>query len=98
IRVTNLAESIKDLQAAGFDVIGADMEGEPLDAHEPGPRTAIIFGAEGKGLRRLVRERCDKLLKIPGAGKVDSLNVSAAAAVFLYRFCRRSSTGRAPVL
>lgn len=97
-RVTNLAHSIKDLQDAGFEVIGADMAGEPIASYEPGKRCVIIFGSEGTGLRRLVRERCDKLLKIPGAGKVGSLNVAATAAIFLYEFCRRSSIGRAPVL
>ncbi len=86
IRVTNLAESIKDLQAAGFEVIGADMEGEPLEEHPVSPRTVVIFGSEEKGIRRLVRERCDKLLKISGTGPVDSLNVGAAAAIFLYHF------------
>lgn len=98
IRVRNLAESVNDLKEAGFEVIGADLEGAPIGQHQPHPRTALIFGSEGKGLRRLVRERCDKLLKIPGGGPVASLNVSAAAAIFLYEFCRRSSTGRAPVL
>jgi 23S rRNA (guanosine2251-2'-O)-methyltransferase len=87
IRVTNLAESIKDLQAAGFEVVGADMEGEPLEKHPASARTVVIFGSEEKGIRRLVRERCDKLLKISGSGPVASLNVSAAAAIFLYHFC-----------
>ncbi len=98
IRVTNLAESIRDLQGAGFEVIGADMAGTPLEDHLVSPRSAVIFGSEGKGLRRLVRERCDKLLKISGRGPVGSLNVGAAAAIFLHHFCRGSSTGRAPVL
>jgi len=88
IRVRNLADSVNDLKDAGFEVIGADMEGEPIDQHQPHKRTAILFGSEGKGLRRLVRERCDKLLKIPGQGPVASLNVSAAAAIFLYAFSR----------
>ena len=82
IRVTNLAESIRELQAADFEVIGADMEGDPIDAHPVSPRTALIFGSEGHGLRRLVRERCDKLLKIPGAGQVGSLNVPAPPPPF----------------
>ncbi len=98
IRVTNLAESIKELQAAGFEVIGADIDGQPLEEHAVCSRSVVVFGSEGKGLRRLVRERCDKLLKIPGSGRVGSLNVSAAAAIFLHHFCRRSSIGRAPVL
>jgi len=93
IRVRNLAESVNDLKETGFEVIGADMEGSSIREHQPGNRSAIVFGSEGKGLRRLVRDRCDKLLKIPGQGPVASLNVSAAAAIFLYEFCRRSSTG-----
>jgi 23S rRNA (guanosine2251-2'-O)-methyltransferase len=92
IKVTNLAESIKRLQDAGFEVVGADMSGESLASYSPGKRCAIVFGSEGTGLRRLVRERCDKLLAIPGAGKVGSLNVAASAAIFLYEFCRRHET------
>jgi 23S rRNA (guanosine2251-2'-O)-methyltransferase len=88
IRVRNLAESINELKDAGFEVIGADMEGSPIREHQPHNRTALVFGGEGKGLRRLVRERCDKLLKVPGQGPVGSLNVAAAAAIFLYEFCR----------
>ena len=97
MRITNLASSIKELQEAGFEVIGADMEGEPLESHQVSPRTVLVFGSEGSGLRRLVRVRCDKLVAIPGAGKVGSLNVAATAAIFMYEFCRRSSIGRAPV-
>jgi len=93
IRVGNLAESINELKEAGFEVIGADMDGSSLGDHQPHKRTVLVFGSEGKGLRRLVRDRCDKLLKIPGGGQVGSLNVSAAAAIFLYAFCRGSSTG-----
>ena len=89
IRVRNLADAINDLKGAGFEVVGADMEGSPVREHQPHHRTAIVFGSEGKGLRRLVRERCDKLLQIPGQGPVASLNVSAAAAIFLYEFCCR---------
>jgi 23S rRNA (guanosine2251-2'-O)-methyltransferase len=98
LRVRNLADSILTLQKANFEVIGADIEGSPLNEHQPSSRTTLVFGSEAKGLRRLVRERCDKLLKIPGAGPVGSLNVGGAAAIFLYEFCRRSSIGRAPVL
>lgn len=98
IKITNLAQSIMDLQEANFEVIGADTSGEPMESYQPGKRCAIVFGSEGSGLRRLVRERCDKLLAIPGAGKVASLNVAATAAIFIYEFRRRSSIGRAPVL
>jgi 23S rRNA (guanosine2251-2'-O)-methyltransferase len=90
VRVRNLAEALNTLKEAGFEVIGADMEGGPLEGFEPASRTALVFGSEGKGLRRLVRERCDKLLKISGQGPVGSLNVGAAAAIFLHHFCRGS--------
>lgn len=83
IREKNLAETVLTLQHAGFEVVGADMAGEPLKSYVPGKRVALVLGNEGEGIRRLVKERCDKLLKVTGAGTVDSLNVSAAAAVFL---------------
>jgi 23S rRNA (guanosine2251-2'-O)-methyltransferase len=106
IRVRNLADALIDLKDAGFEVIGADMAGESLGSDpmftkgsDPGrSRIALVFGSEGKGLRRLVKDRCDKLLKVPGKGPVASLNVAAAAAIFLYEFCRCSSTGRATPL
>lgn len=89
IREKNLAETVLTLQNAGFEVLGADMEGSPLKEYVPGSRVALVLGSEGSGIRRLVRERCDKLLKIPGAGTVGSLNVSAAAAVFLHHLLPR---------
>jgi len=89
MRITNLANSIKELQDAGFEVIGTDMKGEPLNTHSVNPRSVLVFGNEETGLRRLVRERCDKLLAIPGSGKVDSLNVAASAAIFMFHFCRK---------
>lgn len=88
-RVKNLAEAVTYLQEAGYEVIGADMDGEPLDQHTWSKRTAILMGNEGEGLRRLVRERCDKLVKVPGGGAVASLNVGAAAAIFLHDIYRR---------
>jgi 23S rRNA (guanosine2251-2'-O)-methyltransferase len=88
MRVRNLADAILTLKDANFEVIGADMEGAPLEGHAPSSRTVLVFGSEGKGLRRLVGERCDKLLKISGCGPVESLNVAAAAAIFLHHFCR----------
>ncbi len=98
VRITNMAQTVLDLQKAGFDVIGAEMEGMSLDRYQPMDKTAIILGNEGQGLRRLVKERCDKLVSIAGAGPVESLNVSAAAAILMYAICRGSSIGRAPVL
>ncbi len=90
MRVRNLADAVLTLQQAGFEVIGADLSGEDFKSYTPGKRTALIFGNEGDGIRRLVKERCDKLLKISGAGKVDSLNVSASAAIFFQHFCKNA--------
>ncbi|MBS0315434.1 MAG: 23S rRNA (guanosine(2251)-2'-O)-methyltransferase RlmB [Proteobacteria bacterium] len=83
--VNNLAQCIETLQGAGIWVLGAEMEGEAtlFDASLDGP-IAWVMGNEGRGLRRLTRERCDALVAIPMQGAVESLNVSTAAAVCLY--------------
>ena len=98
IRVGNLVQELDRLKEAGFEVVGADAGGSPLDQHSISARTVLVMGNEGKGLRRLVREHCDKLLGIPasrpsGRAGVESLNVGAATTIFLYEFCRGSSTG-----
>src|SRR5262249_16184159 len=67
------------------------MKGTPLWEIQRSPRTALVLGNEGEGLRRLVRERCDRLVGIPGRSPVGSLNVGAAAAIFLYEFFRKTS-------
>jgi 23S rRNA (guanosine2251-2'-O)-methyltransferase len=85
IRVRNLVDAIEKLKEAGFEVYGADMAGEPLGTHVPGKRQALILGSEGKGLRRLVKEHCDKLIGIPARNQVGSLNVASASAIFLYK-------------
>ena len=92
IRVQNLVEGMQLLRDQGFQILGADAEGSPLWNHPKAQRTVLVLGSEGKGLRRLVRERCDKLIAIPRRTPVDSLNVASAAAIFLYEFFR----GQAP--
>jgi 23S rRNA (guanosine2251-2'-O)-methyltransferase len=84
IRVRNLVDAIERLKDAGFEVWGADMGGETLGQSLPGKRQVIILGSEGKGLRRLVREHCDKLVGIPACAAVGSLNVASTSAIFLY--------------
>jgi 23S rRNA (guanosine2251-2'-O)-methyltransferase len=91
LRVKNMAETVLDLQKEGFQVWGADMAGKPLAELSPSPRQALILGNEGEGIRRLVKERCDTLVKIPGAGKVDSLNVGSAAAILIYTMKTKAS-------
>ena len=68
---------------------GADMAGERADAMNLGGRTALVMGAEGPGLSRLVRERSDALVRIPGAGHADSFNVSVATGILLYEIRRQ---------
>lgn len=90
IRVTNLARTLKALQDRGVWITGAAGEGAVniYEADLKGP-TAIVMGAEGSGLRRLTREHCDQLAKIPMCGSVSSLNVSVATGVFLFEALRQ---------
>jgi 23S rRNA (guanosine2251-2'-O)-methyltransferase len=88
--VTNLARTIDTLQEHGFEVIGtADESDDDIYGVEVGRRIAWVLGAEGKGLRRLTRERCDRLVRIPMRGQVASLNVSVATGVVLYETLRQ---------
>lgn len=90
IRVTNLARALDQLKKAGFWCIGLDMEGQTLlgDA-DLGGKAALILGSEGEGLRRLTRETCDLLVRIPLSGRIESLNLAASAAIALYETRRR---------
>ena len=95
VLVTNLARTIEELQERGVWVIGTADEATSSLYEEPIPESvAWVLGAEGKGLRRLVRERCDALVKIPMAGQVSSLNVSVAAGVVLYETVRQTRLHR----
>ncbi|MDQ7002914.1 MAG: 23S rRNA (guanosine(2251)-2'-O)-methyltransferase RlmB [Ghiorsea sp.] len=91
LRVTNLVRTMKDLQDAGFWISGLAGEAETLihDINFSG-KNALVMGAEGEGMRRLVRENCDQLVKIPMPGKVESLNVSVATGVALFEVVRQS--------
>ena len=82
---TNLSRTIEIFQEAGYIVIGLDERGEKdIGALKGPPRAVLVLGAEGAGMRHLVREHCDVLVRLPTGGPVGSLNVSNAAAVALY--------------
>ena len=90
IAVTNLARALDQLKAVGVWVIGAAEEAEKsvFDIDQKGP-VAWVLGAEGDGLRRLTRAKCDELIRIPMAGSVESLNVSVASGICLFETVRQ---------
>jgi 23S rRNA (guanosine2251-2'-O)-methyltransferase len=92
IRVANLAQSLARLKEKGFWVCGLDETApQPLSGIELGARVVLVLGAEGSGLRRLVREHCDHQARLPTVSAQPSLNVSNAAAVALYELARVES-------
>jgi 23S rRNA (guanosine2251-2'-O)-methyltransferase len=90
ITVTNLARTLRELKEDGIWIVGTDDRAEPslYDIRLNGP-LAWVLGAEGEGMRRLTREHCDELARIPMAGRVESLNVSVAAGVCLSETARQ---------
>jgi 23S rRNA (guanosine2251-2'-O)-methyltransferase len=89
--VTNLARYLEEVKGPQLWVYGAAGEGAAASMWETdlSGGVALVFGAEGKGLRPLVRRTCDALVSIPLAGRVESLNVSVAAAILLYEARRQ---------
>lgn len=95
VAVTNLARSLEKLQQRGLWVVGTAGEAEQeLYEHDLTGPTVLIMGAEGKGMRRLTREHCDYLVKLPMAGSVSSLNVSVATGVCLFEALRQRRAGK----
>jgi 23S rRNA (guanosine2251-2'-O)-methyltransferase len=93
--VVNIARALEELKQADVWTVGLDAEAQmTYDEWDFSLPTALVVGAEGHGLRRLVRERCDQVVSIPMRGHVDSLNVSAATAVVLFEAVRQRSRGR----
>ena len=93
LMVTNLVRSLGELQDRGLWVMGTDeASADEVYAADWTRPAVLVMGAEGAGMRRLVRETCDQLLKIPMLGAVESLNVSVAAGVCLYEAVRQRRT------
>lgn len=85
-RVTNLQRTLLSLAESGMEIVGLDAGGE-IDVRQLEPNTSgrvLVVGSEGKGLRRMVRQRCDIVVHIPQKGPMDSLNASVAAAIAMY--------------
>jgi len=89
-QVTNLARTLDQLKDLGIWILGAAGEGEAeLYQQDFTGSVAVVMGNEGQGLRRLTKDKCDDIFKIPMLGSVESLNVSVAAAVCLYEVVRQ---------
>jgi len=95
LAVTNLSRALADLKDRGVWVVGADTEAEDELFSAPLPEAvAWVLGAEGAGMRRLTRERCDRLVRVPMHGAVESLNVAVAAGLCLFESRRRRASPR----
>ncbi|WP_458415216.1 23S rRNA (guanosine(2251)-2'-O)-methyltransferase RlmB [Schinkia sp. CFF1] len=90
VRVTNLARTMDELKENGLWIVGTDAKGKQdfreMDCKMP---LAVVIGNEGKGMGRLVREKCDFLVRLPMVGKVTSLNASVAASLLMYEVYRK---------
>jgi 23S rRNA (guanosine2251-2'-O)-methyltransferase len=83
-RVRNIADYLAAARDAGAWIYGADPAGVPYDQPDYSGRKVLVLGSEGKGLRPRVANACDQLIALPVRGRIDSLNVSAAAAALVY--------------
>lgn len=92
VRVTNLAQAVEDLKKRGFWAVGAEARGaRGLYGMKFDMNTALLVGSEGKGLRRLLLEKCDFTVSVPMKGKISSLNTAVAGAVILYEILRQQT-------
>lgn len=93
VRVVNINQTLRSLKDQGYFVYGLDERGgTTYDEVEWPGKTVIVMGGEGKGLHELVKKNCDRLLRIPMAGKIASLNVSVATGIVLFAWRSRPST------
>ncbi len=88
-RVTNIADTIDQLKERNIWVYGADMNGEDYLRTDFGGAVALVIGNEGKGISRLVREKCDVIVSLPLKGRINSLNASVAASILMYKVAEK---------
>ena len=84
-RVTNIADAVDELKRRNIWIYGADMNGEDYRKTNFSGGAALVIGNEGKGISRLVREKCDVIVSLPMKGKINSLNASVAAGILMYK-------------
>lgn len=89
VQIGNIAQTIEELQERGCWVVGADMDGATYYQSNLKGALVLVIGAEGKGLGRLVKQKCDAIVSIPMVGGVSSLNASNAAAILMYEAVRQ---------
>jgi 23S rRNA (guanosine2251-2'-O)-methyltransferase len=96
VSVTNLARTLRELKQRGISIIGATADSDvDLNSLELDGPVAWVLGAEGKGMRRLTRDTCDRLVAIPMLGSVESLNVSVSAGICLFETRRQRAAQEA---
>ncbi len=88
IQVTNLVQSIEILKKHDFWIVGVEKGGQDCSKQKLTGKIALVLGSENKGIKELIKKKCDILLSIPTSGKIDSLNVSCAASVLMYELRR----------
>lgn len=87
-QVTNISTEIDNLKKRGLWIVCADMDGQDIETFDFDMPVALVLGAEGSGVSRLVKEKCDFIVKIPIKGEVASLNVSVAAGIIMHKVSR----------
>ncbi|MBR4720735.1 MAG: 23S rRNA (guanosine(2251)-2'-O)-methyltransferase RlmB [Clostridia bacterium] len=88
-KVTNIAETIELLKKEGFWIVGAEADGQSMYETDLTGPVALVIGSEGEGISRLVKEKCDFLVKINMYGEINSLNASVAAGIMMYEIVRQ---------
>ncbi len=88
-RVTNISRTLEELKEKGLWIYGADMEGKNVSDEKFDSPVGLVIGSEGSGIGKLIKEKCDCLVKIPMKGSIDSLNASCAASVIIYEIMKQ---------
>lgn len=88
-REENLVSAIKKLKKYGFYIVAADLDGERLEIVNFSFPLALVVGGEDKGISHHVKKRCDSIVRIPGSGRIESLNLSVAAGIIMYEIAKK---------